>query len=366
MTTFTRRNFLSSSILAGAGLAARGNSRATNAAARTAPRKLPGNERDWSELHGFNYQPSYGTTGLELWRQFDAKTIETELARGKEYFPRMNVLRWWQSWDAYLRDPRRYAVNFALTLDLAQKVDCGVIPVLFNRWHSSFDYGGVYIDHFLPGSLVTLAAEIDPFLHALVGVYRGDPRIVAWDLCNEPYFYTSALDQSLKEIPAHVEAAETAWLDRLYEKCKALGARAPLTIAAHGALPLERMNRFSDVLSIHPYWWMQEGIEPFSDEASYAKKLDGYVEYAREVGKPLIATECCVGHLDDQIRVAAIRHELAEFKKRDIGWTAYLLHHSMIADAHRPQLGPGAPFGSFAFIEADGSLRPGHEVFNEF
>ena len=41
-------------------------------------------------------------------------------------------------------------------------------------------------------------------------------------------------------------------------------------------------------------------------------------------------------------------------------------NYSMIADAHRPELGSGSTMGSFAFIEADGSLRPGHEVFNEF
>ena len=52
--------------------------------------------------------------------------------------------------------------------------------------------------------------------------------------------------------------------------------------------------------------------------------------------------------------------------KRGIGWLAYLLHHSLIADAHRPEQGPlGAP-GNLLFIEADGTLRPGHEAFNEF
>jgi len=42
----------------------------------------------WSQLRGFNYQPSYGTNGFELWQKFDAATIEAELGRGKRYFPR--------------------------------------------------------------------------------------------------------------------------------------------------------------------------------------------------------------------------------------------------------------------------------------
>lgn len=42
------------------------------------------------------------------------------------------------------------------------------------------------------------------------------------------------------------------------------------------------------------------------------------------------------------------------------------LHHSLIADAHRPESGPVGNPGNLAFIEADGTLRAGHEVFNEF
>jgi hypothetical protein len=38
----------------------------------------------------------------------------------------------------------------------------------------------------------------------------------------------------------------------------------------------------------------------------------------------------------------------------------------MIADAHRPEYGPVTAPGNLAFIEADDTLRPGHDVFNEF
>jgi hypothetical protein len=34
---------------------------------------------NWQELRGFNYQPSYGTFGLELWMKFDAEIIDLEL-----------------------------------------------------------------------------------------------------------------------------------------------------------------------------------------------------------------------------------------------------------------------------------------------
>jgi len=329
------------------------------AASNTAqPPQMP--DSPWTEIRGFNYQPSYGSNGFELWRRFDPKTIETELARGKKYFPKMNALRWWQSWDAFVRDPKRYAECFDITLELAQKVGCRVMPVLFNRWHDAvLDYGGIYIDHFLPGvSWVQRPKMFDPFLEALVGRHADDPRILAWDLCNEPYSYSCPVEK----IP-DIVAAETAWLEGLYKRCKQLGAKAAITVGIHPGVPLERVEPFCDLLSIHPYW---VHTNPRNSKEAYEKSLDRDVRFALKVGKPLLATECCWGDLDDRRRVEAVRYTLTELRKRKIGYLVYLLHHSLIADAHRPEFGPVGGPGNLAFIEADGSLRPGHEVFNEF
>ena len=71
------------------------------------------------DIRGFNYQPSYGTSGLELWRNFQAPIIEIELGRGKRYFPWINAIRLWLSWDAYRRDAKRFTVNFETALAIA-------------------------------------------------------------------------------------------------------------------------------------------------------------------------------------------------------------------------------------------------------
>ncbi len=315
----------------------------------------------WSQIRGFNYQPSYGSSGFELWQKFDARVIETELARGKRFFPKMNALRWWQSWDSFLRDPDRYARNFDTTLDLAEEVGCRVMPCLFNRWHdATLDYGGIYVDHFLPGaSWVQKPKMFDAFLESLVGRHKDDPRILAWDLCNEPYAYGMPREKMLPQI---VEA-ETAWLKAMHDRCKELGAVAPITVGIHPGVPLELVEPISDVLSIHPYF-VHNRVN--ASKPDYEKGLDRDVAFARKVGKPLVATDCCWGSLDDKVRVESVRYTLGELKKRGIGWLVDLLHHSLIADAHRPEFGPLSTPGNMAFIEADGSLRPGHEVFNEF
>jgi len=315
---------------------------------------------DYSQVKGFNYQPSYGSSGFELWRKFDADVINLELARGKGYFPGMNAIRLWLSWDAFIREPKRFAENFDTALGVAAKHDLLVMPVLFNRWHdNTLDYGGIYLDHFLPRvSWVQREAMFQPYLEAIVGVYADDRRILTWDLCNEPFSYS----RPQCEIP-EIVSAEYAWLESLYRSCKELGATAPITVGIHpgdGAAGLRQVLPISDILSIHPYW-----IPPRS-KAEYEQLLDDYVAISRETGKPLIATETCWGSLDDAERVEIIRYTLTQLKERGIGWLVYLLHHSLIADAHRPKFGPVGFPGNLSFIEADGSLRVGHGIFNEF
>ena len=205
-TSITRRQALKTVTVAalGAGLAGRLAAQDTNAAKPAAAESTPRMpDSPWTAVRGFNYQPSYGSTGFELWQKFDPKTIETELARGKRFFPKMNALRWWQSWDSFIRDPKRYARNFDTTLDLAAKFQLKVMPCLFNRWHdATLDYGGIYVDHFLPqASWVQKPKMFDAFLDALVGQHKDDPRILAWDLCNEPYAYGMPREKMLPRHP---------------------------------------------------------------------------------------------------------------------------------------------------------------------
>ncbi|MHB9033019.1 MAG: cellulase family glycosylhydrolase [Anaerolineae bacterium] len=315
------------------------------------------------KVRGFNYQPSYGTSGLELWQKFDGSVIATELGQGKRYFPGMNAIRLWLSWDAYQRSPGLFASRFEEALRIASSYGLVVMPVLFNRWHdATLDYGGIYLDHFLPRSSWLQAPNLFAnYLQDIVGAHRCDMRILAWDLCNEPFSYLVP-QSSLPE----VAQAEFTWLESLYRHCKMLGAEAPITVGihpGHGRSGLEQVEPISDILSIHPYWTKES---PHHAKSDYKHLLDEYLDVARHSGKQLLATETVWGSLDDTERVEIIHYTLGELRQRGIGWLAYLLHHSLIADAHRPAFGATSAPGYLAFIEADGSLRPGHEVFNDY
>ncbi len=84
------------------------------------------------------------------------------------------------------------------------------------------------------------------------------------------------------------------------------------------------------------------------------------------MAKPLISTECCWGSLDDGVRVKRIRDELGALKKYKIGFFPHALYESYVADLHRPQYGFVDTPGYMAFINMDGTLRSGHDVYNAF
>ena len=315
---------------------------------------------DCSLVRGFNYQPSYGRTGFDLWQRFDPAAVDRELGLGKTYFPEMNAIRLWLSWTSFKFGPDEFEARFEAALTLASKHGLAVMPVLFNRWHDScIDYGGIYIDHFLPGAGWVQGPDMfKPFLERVVGGHASDERIFAWDLCNEPFAYGVSPDQ----VP-EIARSEAAWLESVHAECKRLGAAAPITVGTHqaeGVRGLGRVAHICDVLSIHPYWM------PGRPKADFEELLDEYAAFASGAGKGLVASETCWGSVDDAERVEIVRYTLSQLKSRGVGWLAYLLHHSLIPDAHRAEYGPLGGPGNLSFIEADGRLRPGHGVFNEF
>lgn len=322
---------------------------------------------NYADVRGFNYQPSYATSGYEVWQKFDPVIVERELRLGKQHFPTMNSVRIWLAWDYFTRHPKVASDHFETVLTIANELGFSVMPCLYNRWHSGNpDYGGVYIDHIMKG--VTYGSRpgmFEPFLNGIVGEHANDPRIFAWDLCNEPFTYL------VDQVP-DILKAEMTWLEETYATCKQLGAQAPLTISILqlDVGGLERVEPFSDFLSIHPYWFEDSpppvmGIKHHS-QADFERMLDGYVEFAASVNKSVLVTEACWGSLDDARRSRNVGYSLGEFKKRGLGWLAYLLHHSLVADSHRPEFGPVGHAGTTHFIEADGTLRPGHEIFNQY
>ena len=98
----------------------------------------------------------------------------------------------------------------------------------------------------------------------------------------------------------------------------------------------------------------------------HAENFAKMVAHLQWHGKPVLVTECCWGSNDDAVRVKYIRHDLGLLKQAGIGFLSHALHHSPVANLNRPV--PDRKWGTMymGFVDPDGSIRPGHEVYNEF
>lgn len=352
---------------------------------------VPAQPFDFAGVRGFNYQGSWGTSGLDVWLRHDRDLLRTEVARGKRYFPGWNAVRWWLSHEAFIRNPDRFLADFEDGLAVFAEHGVAVQPMLFNRWRNVIDeYGGVMLEQIVPGLELSAGPDIfdevgpgaDPrciqpvfyeFLSRVVGDHADDPRIFSWDLANEPLSGTYLFDED-----SPIRAAELKWLDWTARVARSLGATQPLTIGNrffHTAIELT--EPIVDVISIHPYFIpgltstssdarLREVTDVLGDRAKFEAMLGTVSALGAEKGKPVLINECVLGSLDDQVRVKLIEYTLEQATTRGLGYLVHALHHSLVADLHSAQWGPVGPGGRFEFINADGTLRAGHEVFNRF
>lgn len=311
------------------------------------PESMQGWVNPFRDIRGFNYQPSYEATGYSIWRQFRPEKFETELGLGKKYFPKINTVRYWLSFDAFAVDQSGFVRNFEAALDIAHNLGLKVIPTLFNNWHSIPGFGGIseemlrywFISYGKKGEAANYVFR--PYLEKIAGDHAMDKRILLWDLCNEPH-NSGNIQLTLD------------WLSHCYGLCKKMGVSQPVSVSVQGGTEqLNAVEQISDLFLIHPYFAKPE-------------ILAETVDYARQRNKGVLATECCWGALDDAERVKIVISDCGNLSRAGIGIMPHALHESLVGDLHRAEFGVLSSASSMHFIAMDGALRPGHEVFNDF
>jgi hypothetical protein len=315
-------------------------------AARAAFERISWDQMDGAgHIVGFNYQPSWGSSGPEIWLdKFDAAKYKAELARGKELFPQMNTVRIWLSWGAWKKDPETCIANLKQAFAACKELDLLMIPVLFTIWDGKPPY---------------------------------DP--VGTDYSRLPFEqFEKYVAATLSACPGNVLANE--WLKKLAGFVHKEFPGNPTTIGmpGYGATP-DGMALFDccDLWTTHPY----KGFRGKPTDKTYlnkenleARKTD-YLAVTQKslktweaagLKKPVVASECCWGSLDDEVRSLVVEGTLDGLTKLGIGFLPHALHTSPVADLHTSELGPVGSPGYMAFIRRDGSLRPGHGVFNKY
>jgi len=318
---------------------------------------------EYADVRGFNYHPSHGSHGLEIWgTDFQASLMRKELWIGTQHFPGMNAVRLWLSHDAYLRFPDRMPQYVGEVLDMGDSYGIDFVVTLFNGWHSYPDFGGLH-----PQSLRDwqdgggYEKSFAPYVDAIVGEFAGHEHVLAWDLCNEPLL-SSQNREDLADLDVDRSILVYRFLERVYEQALSHDPTAPLTVSTMGyATCLEIFEPLSEVLTTNPFYtWTREA------PAAFIEELDEVVAFANAVDKPLLATGTGWGAMDDQKRAKVLDVELAALADRDVGFLAHMLHSTLVADGHQRAEMPVFDAGDMSFVDPDGSLRDHHDVFNEY
>jgi hypothetical protein len=220
--------------------------------------------RQWYEkrmnIRGFNYLPRTAVNSVEMWQpeSFDQVTVDQELSWASAAgFNSARVFLPYVVWEA---DPGDFKVRLDQFLSIAKNHAISVMPILFDdcafsgkepvlgkqddpvaEVHNSGWVGS-------PGKLRALDIGYRPrlkdYVEDVVSSFASDPRIVVWDLYNEPG--NSGLgDESF------------SLLQDVFAWARAVAPTQPLTAGPWLHQEGNRLNDFmlehSDVISFHAY-----------------------------------------------------------------------------------------------------------------
>lgn len=311
--------------------------------------------REYSWVRGFNYQPSWASHGLTIWNDFRPAIFAREIDRGLKHFPKVNVLRIWFSYDAHVADPKKFLTAARRAAGILAERKLKMIPVIFNGWHGLVDFGGLSMSQLGDAARNQNFGSYRQYLRELLDAIRPSGAILMYDISNEPF------NQGGRGPGVVVD-----FLSAMARQIRVVDSETPVSVGTQGCPgmggpdDLNAIDSFVDVHAVHPYWIPRIPAE------KHAENFAAMVAHLERLGKPAIATECCWGSNDDSVRVQYIRHDLTLLRQAGIGFLPHALHHSWVGDLHRPVAGRKWDTMYMAFIEPDGTVRPGHEVYNEF
>ncbi|HWF17780.1 MAG TPA: cellulase family glycosylhydrolase [Verrucomicrobiae bacterium] len=253
--------------------------------------------RPW--MAGCNYSPSTAINQLEMWQPetFDPATIDRELGWAEQLgFNTVRVflhnLLWTQDAEGFLGRMDKF-------LAIADKHHIGVIFVPLDAvWDPNPHLGKQHdpVPHVhnsgwvqSPGAEILKSParqdELKPYIQGVIGRFKNDPRVAAWDIFNEP---------DNPNVPAYVKQELTNKADmallllkKSFVWAREVNPSQPLTAgvwergrwgATDRLLPMEKfIFDNSDIISFHNY----DGLE----------ELKRCVQDLRRFNRPILCTE---------------------------------------------------------------------------
>ena len=251
-------------------------------------------EQPW--LVGANYIPSNAINQLEMFQAatFDPAINDHELGMAESIG--MNTARVFLQDQLWLQDPAGFKLRLDAFLTIAAKHHIRPLLVLFDScWETDPHLGpqhppipGVHNSGWVqsPGKQRLLDRAVEPELKAyvigVVGAFANDPRILGWDLWNEP---DNKGGDVVADVPAKVKRVDEL-LPQVFAWARSVNPSQPLTSGvwtgdwtepAKESATTRTQLAESDVISFHDYGWPEV----------FEARIHGLERYHR----PLLCTE---------------------------------------------------------------------------
>jgi hypothetical protein len=298
---------------------------------------------DYAWLRGFSVVPSWGARIEEAWWRYDSARFREEVSLAKKVHA--NCIRLWIEFTAWMADPEKVTERF---LDAVKAIDeCGMktMPCLFNRWHDEkWDYGGQYTED--------LCRDWGPkfeYVRALVKPLAADPRVLVWDLCNEPNAFNLNEDWQRREFEFLKQIAGVV------RECR---VQQPVSIGTMYGTNIELYAPLCDVLCYHAY---------MHTPAELHAQIDSIKAISKKQGKAVLANECMPGCLDDRRRAELAKFYTRMLSEAGFGWMGWALREGKAVSTRRDRYDYNGlnREGFHPFFTRQGKLRDGLEFLQE-
>lgn len=250
-------------------------------------------------LVGCNFTPAYAVNQIEFWQAetFDQAAIERELGWAADLG--MNAARVYLHDLLWSADPRGFLDRIGRYLAAADRHGIRTMLVLFDScWHAEPQLGpqpapapGVHNSGWVQSPGVPALRDraqhdrLRDYVQGIVGAFAGDPRVLAWDIWNEPDNgpEVSNCDPGVLDAKAALVAPLLA---QAFAWAREVRPRQPLTSAIwlgdwssrHRLTAIQRIQlAHSDVVSFHNY----EPPEQFARRIAWLKAFK----------RPILCTE---------------------------------------------------------------------------
>jgi len=234
-------------------------------------------------LCGFNYLPSYAVNFIDMWssERFDSNRIETELSWAAQIG--FNTLRTNIPFTLWRDDPRALLERIDQLLAIAHSNSIAVVLCLFDDCGFSghapvtgaqgSPIPGVHNSRAIasPGREAVIDRscwpELFEYTRKLITAFGQDPRVLFWDLYNEPGNLMIFSEDGQAESDSKLEPASLELMLSVVECARSVQPNQPLCVGAwHVPMPWEKENQtffdhpidkaafaVSDLINFHCY-----------------------------------------------------------------------------------------------------------------